>query len=130
MNPCPAFGAEARVYFSGECLPVSFAAKTLRSRDVFRAAGVARAGAATEGKVAVPLELEEASDPPLNTYKIKTPFIGTVKSVERIVGPNATGETCHIVIDHGGKAPYWEGQSYGIIAPVSQPLWRPKLLLQ
>lgn len=120
VNASPVFGAEARIYFSGECLPVSFIGKTLRSQDVFRA-GVARASAATKGKVAVPLELEEPAEPPMNTHKNKTPFIGTVKSVERIVGPNATGETCHIVIDHGGDAPYWEGQSYGIIAPGDNP---------
>merc|ERR1711869_54879 len=38
-------------------------------------------------------------------------------SVERIVGPNATGETCHIVIETEGKIPFWEGQSYGIVPP-------------
>ena len=54
---------------------------------------------------------------PLNTFKNKSPFTGTVKSVERIVGPNATGETCHIIIEHGGKMPFWEGQSYGVIPP-------------
>jgi ferredoxin--NADP+ reductase len=67
----------------------------------------------------LPLELEAAAEPPLNTYKNKQPYIGTIKSVERIVGPNATGETCHIIIDHNGDVPYWEGQSYGIIPPVS-----------
>lgn len=65
-----------------------------------------------------PAELEEPSEPPLNTAKNSAPFTGTIKSVERIVGPNATGETKHIVIDHEGKLPYWEGQSYGIIPPV------------
>jgi ferredoxin--NADP+ reductase len=68
------------------------------------------------GKAKVPLELEEG-EMPLNTYKNKTPFIGTIKSVERIVGPKATGETTHIIIDHGGKMPFWEGQSYGVIPP-------------
>ena len=54
---------------------------------------------------------------PLNTFKNKAPFTGKIKSVERIVGPNATGETCHIIIEHGGKMPFWEGQSYGVIPP-------------
>jgi len=40
-----------------------------------------------------------------------------VKSVERIVGPKATGETMHIVIETEGKIPFWEGQSYGVIPP-------------
>ena len=51
------------------------------------------------GKAKVPLALEEG-EMPLNTYKNKAPFTGTVKSVERIVGPQATGETTHIIIDH------------------------------
>lgn len=75
---------------------------------------------ASAPKVAVsPLELENATDPPLNTYKPKDPYTATIVSVERIVGPRAPGETCHIVIDHGGNVPYWEGQSYGVIPPVS-----------
>ena len=61
--------------------------------------------------------VSEEGEMPLNTYKNKTPFLGTVKSVERIVGPKATGETTHIIIDHGGKMPFWEGQSYGVIPP-------------
>ena len=53
----------------------------------------------------------------MNTFNPKKPFKGKVKSVERIVGPNATGETCNIVIDTEGKIPFWEGQSYGVIPP-------------
>merc|ERR1712174_160629 len=40
-----------------------------------------------------------------------------IVSVERIVGPNATGETCHIVIKTDNNIPFWEGQSYGIVPP-------------
>jgi len=54
---------------------------------------------------------------PVNTYKIKAPFTGKVVSTKRIVGPKATGETCHIVIDHNADCPYWEGQSWGVIPP-------------
>jgi len=54
---------------------------------------------------------------PTNTFKIKTPYSGKVISTKRIVGPQATGETCHIIIDHEGNAPYWEGQSWGVIPP-------------
>lgn len=72
-------------------------------------------------KVAVsPLDLEDAKEPPLNLHKPKEPYTATIVSVERLVGPKAPGETCHIVIDHGGNIPYWEGQSYGVIPPVSQ----------
>jgi len=54
---------------------------------------------------------------PVNTYKPKAPFTGKVVSTKRIVGPQATGETCHIIIDHDGDMPYWEGQSWGVIPP-------------
>jgi ferredoxin--NADP+ reductase len=63
----------------------------------------------------------DQSTVPVNTYKTKEPFEGTVRSVKRIVGPNATGETCDIVIEHNGKMPYWEGQSYGIIPAGENP---------
>jgi ferredoxin--NADP+ reductase len=53
----------------------------------------------------------------LQTYSAKEPFVGKIVKVERIVGPDATGETCNIIIDHGGKMPYVEGQSYGVIPP-------------
>lgn len=42
---------------------------------------------------------------PVNTFKNKSPFTGKVVSTKRIVGPKATGETCHIVIDHKGGFP-------------------------
>ncbi|GMH31044.1 hypothetical protein Nepgr_032887 [Nepenthes gracilis] len=77
---------------------------------------------ATSPKVVVsPLELENANEPPLHLYKNKEPYAGTIVSVERLVGPKAPGETCHIVIDHGGSVPFWEGQSYGIIPPGENP---------
>ncbi|KOM53163.1 hypothetical protein LR48_Vigan09g182200 [Vigna angularis] len=73
-------------------------------------------------KVSVsPLELEDAKEPPLNLHKPKEPYTATIVSVERLVGPKAPGETCHIVIDHGGNVPYWEGQSYGVIPPGENP---------
>ena len=59
----------------------------------------------------------DQTDVPVNVYKNKEPFTGKVISTKRIVGPQATGETCHIVIDHKGKFPYWEGQSWGVIPP-------------
>merc|ERR1719502_2139426 len=63
----------------------------------------------------------DQSTVPVNTYKNKAPFVGTITSVKRIVGPEATGETCDIVMDHQGKMPYWEGQSYGVIPPGLNP---------
>lgn len=75
---------------------------------------------ASSSKVSVsPIELELPKDPPLNLYKPKDSYTAKIVSVERVVGPKAPGETCHIVIDHDGNLPYWEGQSYGVIPPVS-----------
>mmetsp|Transcript_5864 Transcript_5864/g.13662 ORF Transcript_5864/g.13662 Transcript_5864/m.13662 type:complete len:617 (-) Transcript_5864:197-2047(-) len=59
----------------------------------------------------------DQSNVPVNRFKNKAPFTGKVISTKRIVGPKATGETCHIVIDHKGDFPYWEGQSWGVIPP-------------
>lgn len=72
-----------------------------------------------------PLELENPSEPPLNLHKPKEPYTATIVSVETLVGPKAPGETCHIVINHDGNVPYWEGQSYGVIPPVSRLLMIP-----
>ena len=58
---------------------------------------------------------------PLQTFKAKEPLVGKIISVKRIVGAQATGETCNIIIDHYGKMPYWEGQSYGVIPPGINP---------
>merc|ERR1712194_918693 len=53
--------------------------------------------------------------------KNKAPFTSKVVSTKRIVGAKATGETCHIIMDHQGKMPYWEGQSYGVVPPGKNP---------
>merc|ERR1719395_473255 len=63
----------------------------------------------------------DMSGMPNNTYKPKEPFTSKVVSTKRIVGAQATGETCHIILDHQGKMPYWEGQSYGVIPPGVNP---------
>jgi ferredoxin--NADP+ reductase len=59
----------------------------------------------------------DQSTVPVNVYKNKAPFTGKIFSTKRIVGPKATGETCHIIIDHDGDFPFWEGQSWGVIPP-------------
>lgn len=95
------------------------AAKTAPQRSAVRAMPAVKATAVkTVTRTPVPLELEKG-DMPMNTFNNKAPFIAKIKSVERIVGPKATGETCHIIIETDGKIPFWEGQSYGVIPPVS-----------
>jgi len=54
---------------------------------------------------------------PVNTFKNKAPFTGKVVSSKRIVGPKATGETCHIIVSSNGDYNFWEGQSMGVIPP-------------
>jgi ferredoxin--NADP+ reductase len=63
----------------------------------------------------------DQSNIPLQTFKAKEPHVGKIVSVKRIVGAQATGETCDVVIDHGGNMPYWEGQSYGVLPPGTNP---------
>jgi len=63
----------------------------------------------------------DQSGVPVNVAKAKDPLIGKIVSCQRMVGPNAPGETCNIIIDHQGKLPYWEGQSYGILPPGIDP---------
>ncbi|CAA7057715.1 unnamed protein product [Microthlaspi erraticum] len=76
----------------------------------------------SSSKVSVsPIELEDPKDPPLHLYKPKEAYTAKIVSVERVVGANAPGETCHIVIYHDGNLPYWEGQSYGVIPPGENP---------
>jgi len=64
---------------------------------------------------------------PWNLFSPKAPYQGTVvknhKQEHTITKPNsdapgdANWETCHVTFDHGGKVPYLEGQSIGVIAP-------------
>lgn len=68
-------------------------------------------------KIPVADGLEEYEKVPMNTFTPKKPLEAEIVSVERIVGPEATGETCHIVIKTDGNIPFIEGQSYGIIPP-------------
>ncbi|KAL4549083.1 hypothetical protein Ndes2526B_g04131 [Nannochloris sp. 'desiccata'] len=95
-------------------------AKAFVSKPAARAAvsvNVRAQAASTQLKRAdVPLELEEIGLP-MNTFGPKSPFTGKIVSVERIVGPKATGETCHIIIQTDKKIPFVEGQSYGVIPP-------------
>jgi ferredoxin--NADP+ reductase len=108
---------------AGRLTPLRWSVKSgRRSSEGFVVVKAISKPAATSTKVATaPASLEAASEPPMHLFKNKEPYIGTIMSVERIVGPKAPGETCHIVIEHGGDVPYWEGQSYGIIPPGENP---------
>ena len=58
------------------------------------------------------------ADVPVNTYKPKDPFVGTVLENYSLVGEGAIGRVNHITFDLSGGDPqlhYVEGQSIGII---------------
>ena len=66
-----------------------------------------------------PSELENAKRPPENLFTPEAPHTASFVSVEKITGPNAPAQTYHIVFDHNGFLPYWEGQVFGVMPPVS-----------
>ena len=47
----------------------------------------------------------DQSTVPVNTYKNKSPYTTKVVSCKRIVGPEATGETCHICLLYTSPSP-------------------------
>jgi ferredoxin--NADP+ reductase len=68
---------------------------------------------------------------PVNTYKPKDPFIGTVTENYSLVGEGAIGRVNHITFDLAGGEPqlqYVEGQSIGIIPEGSDANGKPHKL--
>lgn len=68
---------------------------------------------------------------PVNLYKPKTPFIGTVTENYSLVGEEAIGRVNHITFDIAGGDPdlhYVEGQSIGIIPEGSDANGKPHKL--
>lgn len=61
----------------------------------------------------------EGKEIPWNLFSPKAPYEGSCVSKETITSktPLVNWETCHVIMDHGGKVPYIEGQSIGVIAP-------------
>ncbi|KAL5554577.1 hypothetical protein UlMin_041978 [Ulmus minor] len=68
-----------------------------------------------------PFELEEALRPPTNLFTVEAPHTVTVVEVAKITGPNAPEETYHVVVDHRGFLPHWEGQVFGVMPPPENP---------
>merc|ERR1719291_245710 len=85
-----------------------------------------RAAAVKKKGVKVVKELD-GKEIPWNLFSPKAPYQGKVvkNDVQQhtITKPNsnspgdANWETTHVTFDHGGKVPYVEGQSIGVIAP-------------
>jgi ferredoxin--NADP+ reductase len=68
---------------------------------------------------------------PVNTYKPKSPFLGTVTENYSLVGEGAIGRVNHITFDLAGGDPqleYVEGQSIGIIPEGSDANGKPHKL--
>jgi len=81
---------------------------------------VTRRAAATKKKG---VKVVDGKEIPWNLFSPKAPYTGKV--VKNHVHPqtltsqtgDANWETAHVTFDHGGKVPYIEGQSIGIVAP-------------
>jgi hypothetical protein len=61
------------------------------------------------------------SNIPMHMFSPKEPCGAKIVSVKRINGSKAPGEVCEVVVNHGGRMPYYEGQSYGVIPPGVNP---------
>ena len=81
------------------------------------ATGAPPAAASTPAAPSKPAAVSHA-DVPVNLYKPKDPFIGTVTENYSLLAEGAIGRVNHITFDHAGGNPqlhYVEGQSIGII---------------
>ena len=65
--------------------------------------------------------LECTSAMPVNLFRAKEPFVATIVSIDNISGSVGEGSIYDVVLDHGGKMPFLEGQSYGVIPPGVNP---------
>jgi ferredoxin--NADP+ reductase len=81
-----------------------------------RAADPAPAPTATPSTPSVPKAAVSHADVPVNLYKPKNPFIGSVTDNYSLLAEGAIGRVNHITFDlTGGDLHYVEGQSIGII---------------
>jgi ferredoxin--NADP+ reductase len=90
------------------------------SSELATAEAPAAAAAAPQATTSAPTAKTAVShaDVPVNLYKPKAPFIGTVTENYSLVGDGAIGRVNHITFDLAGGDPqlhYVEGQSIGII---------------
>jgi len=77
-------------------------------------------GAGAPAKAAAPgpeLTFLEYTEAPKAKFKPTAPLESTVMSVKRAIGPQAPGEICHVALQTGGRLPYVEGQSIGVLPP-------------
>ncbi|MFM9941329.1 MAG: benzoyl-CoA 2,3-epoxidase subunit BoxA [Hyphomicrobiaceae bacterium] len=84
---------------------------------------LAAAHVGTGGKAVAPAS---ASNPTINLYRRDKPAIATVQGNFRITGAAAESDVRHIVLSFGSTVfPVLEGQSIGIVPPVTGPDGRP-----
>lgn len=97
----------------GQILSVTPAGETPASQPAAAAATPAPAAAAPSKPAPV-----SHADVPVNLYKPKNPFLGTITENYSLLGEGAIGRVNHITFDLSGGDPqlhYVEGQSIGII---------------
>ena len=88
-------------------------------------AAIKEANQRSVGAPSQELHFLEYGEVPVNVISKKAPLEAKVVSVERAIGNDAPGEICHIVMDTGGKLPYIEGQSIGVLPPGLDDKGRP-----
>ena len=98
----------------------------LARRPLFRRRHHSAVGA--RGLVAQAAPKATEKDIPINLFKPNAPCEGTCLYNKKIVGDDAPGDTCHVIINHDGKLPYLEGQSVGIIPDGTDDRGRPHKL--
>jgi ferredoxin--NADP+ reductase len=111
----------------GDAGPAAADAATPQAEPAAKAEPTAQAKPAAPSK---PASVSHA-DVPVNTYKPKDPFIGTVTENYSLVGEGAIGRVNHITFDLSGGEPqlrYIEGQSIGIIPDGSDANGKPHKL--
>ncbi len=86
-------------------------------RSSFRGNDVSFASRSTTAPAALRMAVVDKSKVPLNLFRPNKPYTAKVIYNERIVGPDAPGETKHMVFDHDGNLEYLEGQSIGVLPP-------------
>lgn len=113
-RPVQAHGASKST--SSPFVTTSRVSAALALAGLARQCGVLRRATAVKKKG---VRVVEGKEIPWNLFSPKAPYKGSTVSKETITSktPLVNWETCHVIMDHGGKVPYIEGQSIGIIAP-------------
>ena len=108
--------AKEEVYAAYAARIADLEAQVAAARDGAPAPAAAEPGVAATAPAAE-LTFLEYDDVPSSKWNPKAPLASKIMSVKRAIGPNAPGEICHVALQTGGRLPYVEGQSIGVLPP-------------